>query len=281
MPRFDDAPVTWILVVAWLLMAGLTGVVSPEPEVMLRYGAHIPLLVPDEPWRLLTASFLHYGFLHLGLNAACLVWVGPGLERALGGLRFGLLYVVAAIGGSLLSTVTRDALGAGAGGSGAVFGCFGAMLALLMRLGRSQFEFLDYHGPRSLVTLIAGNLVLGFLIPQIDSAAHVGGMLAGFVFVHAFATRGRARPDVWTWTIRAGWLALFGAMFLYAVRPVLTIEWSARQAVHAATPELRAVHENRLLRLGEPPEAVREALRQVLEAYYGELGAEYGSRLFR
>ncbi|MBI5849797.1 MAG: rhomboid family intramembrane serine protease [Planctomycetes bacterium] len=272
---------TWILVVAWLLMAGLTGVVSPEPEAMLRYGAHIPLLVPDEPWRLLTASFLHFGFLHLGLNAACLGWVGPGLERALGGLRFGLLYVVAAIGGSLLSTVTHNPLDNAAGGSGAVFGCFGAMLGLLMRLGRSQFEFLDYHGPRSLVTLIAGNLVLGFLIPHIDNAAHVGGMLSGFVFVHVFATRGRARPDVWTWTIRAGWLALFGAMFLYAVRPVLSIGWSARRALDAPTSELRAVHEDRLRRLGMSSEAVRNALRDALEEYYGDLGAEYGSRLFR
>jgi membrane associated rhomboid family serine protease len=207
MPRFDDAPVTWIILIAWLGMAGLTGLLSPSSEALLRYGAAMPLLVPDEPWRLLAYSFLHHGFLHLAMNAIGFAWIAPSLEQALGGVRFVTLYVVSAVIGGVCGGLGIHPLAELAGGSGAVFGVFGAAIAMLMHLGRSKLEFLHYHGPRSLVTLIAANFAIGLMLPRVSNAAHLGGLIAGFVFVFVFCGRERAAPDRWTHVAKSAWLA--------------------------------------------------------------------------
>ena len=121
-------------------------------------------------YRLLTAAFLHASIPHLAFNMVALYLVGPSLERHLGRTRYLVLYVVAALGGSVASYLISSPAQVGLGASGAVFGLFGAALVLARRLQADA---------RSLFTIIGLNLVLGFVIPNVDWRAHLGGLVTG------------------------------------------------------------------------------------------------------
>ena len=126
-----------------------------------------------EWWRIFTSGFLHYGLLHIGMNMLILLWIGRLLEPVLGGLRFLLLYAVGLVGGAAGALlVDPDALTAGA--SGAVFG-IAAAVVVAERSGASRW------GNSGMLGLLLLNIVLGFLIPNVSWAGHLGGMIAGGV----------------------------------------------------------------------------------------------------
>ncbi|MFY7070012.1 rhomboid family intramembrane serine protease [Nocardiopsis changdeensis] len=131
-----------------------------------------------EWYRLITAAFLHSGLWHILFNGWAMYALGPQLERWLGHGRFLALWVLGALGGSVLSLLaTPGSLSIGA--SGAIFALFGAVLMLGRRLG------LDV---RMVWMLIGLNLVITFVFPSIAWTAHIGGlavgMLLGAVFAH-------------------------------------------------------------------------------------------------
>lgn len=129
-------------------------------------------LVPDEPYRLMTAAFMHNGILHIGLNMLVLVLLGRQLEQVLGWARFLALYLVAALGGGVL-VFLLDAPGqAVLGASGAVFGLFSAFYLVARRLRADS---------QSILVTIGINLVLTVLIPNISLWGHLGGLIVGAV----------------------------------------------------------------------------------------------------
>jgi len=147
-----------------------------------------PSVGHGEPWRLLTVALLHAGILHILMNMWALWVVGPFLEAALGRARFVALYVLSAIGGSVLLTVLAqhdwDLWRTGnVGASGAVFGLFGAVLVVLRRTGGNA---------RSMLVVIGVNLVFGFVVANIAWQAHVGGLLVGTALGAAYAYLPRA-----------------------------------------------------------------------------------------
>ena len=137
-----------------------------------------------EYYRLLTAAFLHGGFLHLALNMYAVFLFGPPLEAALGRVRFTALYLISALGGSALSYAFSNPAQPSLGASGAVFGLLGAFLVVNRKLGR------DTSG---VMVLLGINFVFGFVASGIDWRAHLGGLLAGalcaLTLVHAPADR--------------------------------------------------------------------------------------------
>ncbi|HVV77567.1 MAG TPA: rhomboid family intramembrane serine protease [Mycobacteriales bacterium] len=149
--------------------------------------ALIPIDVAHGQWyRLITAAFLHYGILHIGFNMFALWSVGPQLEAALGRLRYATLYVLAGIGGSVLSLAIGPAFEQAAGASGAIFGLFAAFYVIARHLNLNA-------GP--IATTIVINLVLTFSLSNIDWRGHVGGLVTGAAIaaVFAFAPHGPAR----------------------------------------------------------------------------------------
>jgi membrane associated rhomboid family serine protease len=130
-----------------------------------------------EYWRLLTATFLHGGFIHLALNMYALYLFGPPLEAAMGRARFLALYLLSALGGSAASYAFSAPNQPSLGASGAVFGLLGAFFIVNRRLGR------DTSG---LLVLVAINFAFGFLAPNIDWRAHLGGLIAGGLVAAAF-----------------------------------------------------------------------------------------------
>jgi membrane associated rhomboid family serine protease len=143
-----------------------------------RFALFPPAVADGEYYRLITAAFLHGGVLHIAFNMYVLYVVGTQLEAALGRARYVTLYFVAALGGSTLSYLLAPLNVAGVGASGAIFGLFGALLVIARRLS------LDTSG---IVTVVAINLAITFLLPNIDWRAHIGGLVTGAVLAAAYA----------------------------------------------------------------------------------------------
>jgi len=150
-----------------------------------------PQLAVAEPYRFLTAAFLHSTsfILHIAFNLYALWIVGPYLERLLGRTQYAALYLLAAVGGSvgyfvLVSPSSDNWYVPTLGASGAVFGLFGAWFVVNRRLGR------DVTG---IVALVLINGPLGFL-PGIAWQAHLGGLVTGLLIAAVFAYLPRDRP---------------------------------------------------------------------------------------
>ena len=162
------------------------GLGGPDAQAMIALGGDFaPLTCNGQPWRLVTAMFLHYGALHLLMNMVCLYQVGI-VERLLGRLEYLALYFAAGLVGGLVSLATHpEAVGAGA--SGAVFGMFGAFTGVLV-VRRKRLDPQAWRRTmRSLGTFFGVNLVFGLSQRGIDLAAHLGGLAVGFVGACALA----------------------------------------------------------------------------------------------
>lgn len=229
--RADETPVTLLVVLAYVTMAFLTDPFQPTSEQLVHFGALRAVDVADgEPWRLLSYAFLHGGIVHLAVNTISLLNIGPLLERSIGPLRFLIVYVVTAIAGGFAGTLGMSPLAPLVGGSGALFGMMGALLGLLARSGRHSGDFFGNHLARALLGNIVVNLALCYLIPHVSNAAHIGGMIAGFLLVLVFLDAGRRGPTRMLHWWRATLVALFAAALLQALLPVtrwdfLLLQW--------------------------------------------------------
>jgi rhomboid protease GluP len=155
---------------------------TTDATFMFAHGAMYPpaVLLGGEWYRLFTSAFLHFGFPHLINNMIMLVCLGSYLERALGKVKYVIFYLVAAVGSSLISMgsmIYSGDLAVSAGASGVVFGIIGALLYLVI-LYHGRFEDLTM---RRFLLMVALSLYYGFSTTGVDNAAHVGGLLVGFV----------------------------------------------------------------------------------------------------
>ncbi|MDP4714790.1 MAG: rhomboid family intramembrane serine protease [Candidatus Nanopelagicales bacterium] len=162
--------VTWTLigltvtVFLWQVATGIGAVA--EDFGMWPFG----IALYGEGWRLITAAFLHGSWLHIAFNMYVLFVLGPTLERALGHVRFVVLYLVAALGGSVASYVFSDPRTVSVGASGAIFGLMGALIVAGRRMRWDITQVL---------VLLGINVVIGFLSPDVDWRAHFGGLVVG------------------------------------------------------------------------------------------------------
>lgn len=139
-----------------------------------------------EVWRLLVGTFLHGGLFHLLVNMYSLFIIGSQLENFLGKKNFLIVYLISAISGSLMSCLfTLDAISIGA--SGAIFGLLGSFLYF----GYHFRLFLGSVLRTQIIPLILINLFIGFTIPGIDNAAHVGGLIGGLLASMATGIEGK------------------------------------------------------------------------------------------
>jgi membrane associated rhomboid family serine protease len=135
-----------------------------------------------EYWRLLTAAFLHYGPVHLGLNMLALYWFGTPVEQYLGRFRYLLVYLVSGLAGSagaLVLTPNTPTVGA----SGAIFGIMGAAL-VLERQGA-------YVLGGNAIGIILINVVFSFTFSGISIGGHIGGLIGGALCMLALSRFGR------------------------------------------------------------------------------------------
>jgi membrane associated rhomboid family serine protease len=146
-----------------------------------------------EWWRLITAPFLHYGPLHLGMNMLVLWFIGPALEEYFGHWRYLLVYVVSGLAGSAGALiVSPGALTVGA--SGAIFGIMGAAVVLEAR------RIWVFGGQA--MGLVVINLALSFVISGVSIGGHIGGLIGGAACALAFSSL-RRNPALATLSMAA------------------------------------------------------------------------------
>ena len=177
-----------IAVFGWMVLHGISPS-DPTPGQLVHFGATNAELVMHGQWyRLLTATFVHVGLLHIATNMWCLWNLGLLGEPLLGPVGLVAVYVITGIAGNLLSlcfnVILRDYASVGAGASGAVFGIAGILIVLLSnkKLPIPAFELKRLR--RSVIQFAVLNLVIGLgtiftSIIRIDNFAHVGGFLSG------------------------------------------------------------------------------------------------------
>ncbi len=165
-----------VLAFLWLRLMG-----DPtDGYFMYEHGANFwpDVFLEHEYYRLLTCAFIHFGFEHLFNNMLVLAYVGDNLERALGKIKYIILYFCVAVGSSLISaawSMFNDSYSISAGASGAVFGVVGALLIIVIK-NKGRLE--DLSSTR--LGLFAGFTIYhGVTSAGIDNAAHVGGFVIG------------------------------------------------------------------------------------------------------
>jgi rhomboid protease GluP len=226
------APGTYLLVgincavFLWMVLHGVS-VQSPTPNDLVRFGANNTGLVLNHGqwYRLLTATFVHVGWIHLATNMWCLWNLGLLGEPLLGPFGLVAVYLLTGAAGNLLSTavnvIAHNDGSVGAGASGAVFGIAGILIVLLSnrrlpipweelrRLRRSVIQF-------AVLNLVIGGATIFFDVIRIDNMAHLGGFFSGLALGVPLAPRmtfGRQRylgRQKLTFGVAALLLALFG-----------------------------------------------------------------------
>jgi membrane associated rhomboid family serine protease len=153
------------------------GTVGTLPAHAFAPGYHLVGVAHGEWWRMITAAFLHYGPLHLGMNMYGLYLGGTLLEHVIGRWRFALLYLASGVAGSAGALlITPNSTTAGA--SGAIFGIFGALFVL------ERQRHISTGG--QVAMLIVLNLVFTFAVPGISIGGHIGGLISGVALMLMF-----------------------------------------------------------------------------------------------
>lgn len=193
--RKEPATMALILINVLVFIAVEFTGTSQDAWHVLEYGAaYTPYIIQNgEVYRLFTSMFLHFGIEHLVNNMLVLFVLGSRLERVIGKIRFLLIYLLGGIAGnvvSLLLELKTQEFSVSAGASGAVFAVMGAMIYIVIR----NKGWLGDLSMRQILVMAAFSLYFGFTSSGVDNAAHIGGLLAGFVlavlFWHPLGSRG-------------------------------------------------------------------------------------------
>ena len=176
--QLDRYPVTFGVVFACLLLFGFCatragGFAFRVPtEVLIDLGANVYPVTLDQPWRLLTAAFLHADAIHLAFNMVAMFILGRTMELHYGSARTWVIFVACCLSGTLTSCLAQSFQGSAAG-IGASGGVFGLLLC--------AFVYANQHPARlgSVAQQLRGwivfALVFSFFVPNVDHPGHAGG----------------------------------------------------------------------------------------------------------
>ena len=172
--------IIFICVLVFILMY-ILGNGSTDNYTLLLFGANLDALTKNgDYYRLFTSMFLHIGIMHLLCNMYSLYIIGKEVENVFGKWKYLVIYILSGIAGSILSlSFNHNTICAGA--SGAIFGLLGALLYF----GYYYRPYLGATLTRSIIPVIAINLIIGFLDSGIDNFAHIGGLVGGLLVAMA------------------------------------------------------------------------------------------------
>lgn len=163
-------------------------------EALVEWGAlgWYEVLKEGQWYRLITSIFMHGGIDHIFSNMLVLAYLGGYLEQQIGSVRYCIIYFGAGLLAGFTSMGYNMILGdytVSIGASGAVFGVMGALLCLVLffREQAGEFNF------RQIAVMIFFGLYGGFADQGVDNAAHVGGMVAGFLLTALVMLPGRGK----------------------------------------------------------------------------------------
>ncbi len=169
----------------------LTGALDSSATLITHGALFGPsVLQRGEWWRIFTSSFLHGSEIHILFNMIALWQVGSFVELIYGTTRMACIYFFAALGYGLAVTwFTPDEVTVGA--SGAIFGLFSALAVAGIRMGAPGRAILQQT-----IGIIVINLIIGFTMPNISNAGHIGGLVFGAIAGLALYRAPRPAPPV-------------------------------------------------------------------------------------
>ncbi|MGA8258547.1 MAG: rhomboid family intramembrane serine protease [Nocardioides sp.] len=155
-------------------------------------GTYLPGVVDGAYWQLVTSAFLHVQLWHILGNMLALYVLGPQIEAALGRTRFLALYAISGLAGSAVVLWLSSEYGVTLGASGAIFGLFGALAVIIVKVGGDL---------RSIAGLLLINLLITVAVPNISWQGHLGGFVGGVLVTAAlvYAPVGPRRAT-WQWS---------------------------------------------------------------------------------
>lgn len=198
--RAAEAPITSALLIVNVLI--WLGQISPLGYIFTNQFFFAPVLAIVEPWRMLTAGFVHdwSGPMHILFNSYAIWLFGRALEPMLGPLRFLFLYITSIIGGSVAVLWLSDPQVPVVGASGALFGLMAAYFVVIRTLGGNGSQ---------IFILIAINFALGFVVSGISWQGHLGGMVTGLVIAGVYASTRRPNQKIGQFVLLVGvWFVL-------------------------------------------------------------------------
>ena len=214
----------------WLAMGGGFG--APSGWVLVDMGGRWPPMMADEPWRYLTAVFLHIGWWHLGFNLLAIASIGPRIEERFGRATMLGLFVVTGVLANV-GALHVSALGVGAGASGGVMGLIGLAAGSGHREGTRRGKELR----NDMLKWSAYTFIFGFAV-NADNWAHLFGALAGAAFGLG------VRPEMWKRRALLPVRALVGVVgaagTIAALALILTRQPSARPEAETAVEDTKA-----------------------------------------
>lgn len=187
--------VTYILltinIIVFILMY-IFGHGSEDLNTLAKFGGNIPLLIRNgDYYRLITSAFLHIGFIHIACNMYSLFAVGPTIEHFFGRAKFILIYLYSAIIASLFVMIFQNENTLAAGASGAIFGLLGSLLYF----GYSYRGYIGNQIIGQVIPVVLINLFIGFTLPGISNAAHIGGLIGGVFVSYMLGTNDKPEPS--------------------------------------------------------------------------------------
>lgn len=193
-PGMTQPTVTYatIAVTAVISLLAMFGAGELQAWLLLDKGA---IYANGEYWRLLTVALVHGSIIHLAFNMYALWIIGPIVEALYGPRRFFAIYLVCVLAGSAASFATSPNPAVGA--SGGVFGLFGVLL-VADRVHKPALTRNARNLTMQIGLLIAINLFIGFSVPNIDNAAHIGGLLAGAALGFLLVPQGARLGSFWS-----------------------------------------------------------------------------------
>jgi rhomboid protease GluP len=168
--------------IIFLIMTWQSGsLFDPGNGTILMKGAKDSIeIVNGEYWRFITPIFIHIGLIHYLFNSYILYYIGNQLEGLLGAKRYLIIFIGSGILGNVASAILTPVMSAGA--SSSIFGLLGCGF-YIERTFRRKFagDPSVKSGSKAYAMTILINLVFGFVVPFIDNAAHIGGLIGGFL----------------------------------------------------------------------------------------------------
>ena len=166
--------VTYLLIAMCIIFYLVPAAFGEYDYVLNAFCIHGPSIRAGQYYRLLTGMFLHADIFHLAFNCYALYVIGKQLESFLGKIKFIIIYLFSGIMGALFSCVFFGDIPS-IGASGAIFGLMGSLLYF----GYHYRVYLGNVMKSQIIPLVIVNLALGFILPNIDNAAHIGGLIGG------------------------------------------------------------------------------------------------------